>query len=152
MWLRMVLNSIIHLYFLTAEIIDMPSCPTVSGFLIFSYFIWVFYVHICLCTMYVSSACTGWEEDIRSPRTGVQMVVICHGGARNWTWILWKSSKSFQPLSHLSSHILLSERKHKYTQTCSCIKFTHRERAVYLWTQTILDQKYLKQRKHRGTG
>lgn len=40
-----------------------------------------------------------WEEGIRSPRTGVTMVITLHLGARNWTFILWKNR---QPSNHWS--------------------------------------------------
>ena len=62
------------------------------------------------------------EEHVRSPGTGVRIVVCHHVGAGNQTPLLCKSSKCFYLLSHPSSPSLQLLKEHCHLVTCNSIE------------------------------
>lgn len=65
----------------------------------FSFFfrsMWVFYLHVHLCTMYTPGAFGG-------QKMGLETVVNCHTDAGYPTQDLWKNRQCTKPLSHLFS-------------------------------------------------
>lgn len=79
----------------------------------------LFSLHLCLCILY-RQCLQKAEESFGSPDMGV--AVSCHRGARNWTWVFWKSTLEdcSQPLSHLSTSILT-------TAVCVCVCMCFRQ-------------------------
>jgi hypothetical protein len=60
--------------------------------LIFVLCVWMFWVHLCLCTIYIPCATRSQKREISSLELELQMVKNHHVGAWNVTNDIWKSS------------------------------------------------------------
>lgn len=111
---------------------DMLSCPAHSGFLVSS-FIWVFCLHVCLCTVDVPSACRGHQTSWNCTHRGCELP--CRYWERNPDSLeeqpeLLITEPSLQP--HLTT--LKKENTCIHKHTYLYIIYTERAICIYgLW-------------------
>ena len=72
----------------------------------FLFYVYECCLQVCLCTTFVHNPQIP-EEGIQFPRTGVQVVVSCHRGARNRICLLHKSNQCFQLQLHCLQFLTL---------------------------------------------
>lgn len=73
--------------------------------------VWVFCLHICLCTRCIPCAHGGQKWALDPLQLQLHMVVRDHMGAGNWTPVLWENSWCSYPWSHLFIfHVLFFEK------------------------------------------
>lgn len=59
--------------------------------IVFYLYVWLFCLHVYLCTVYVTGALRGHKRVLEALQL-VLRVVSQHVGAGYWTWLLWKNS------------------------------------------------------------
>lgn len=75
------------------------------SFLFFTLCVWVFYLHVYLCTACMSGTLRDQKRATDPSKLGLQRVMNCNVGAGNPAQVLKKSSQSSYPPSPLSSLI-----------------------------------------------
>lgn len=74
-------------------------------FFVFTLCVWMFYLHVCICTTYISGA-FGEQKSVRSPGTGVTDSCVSTCGYRELTQSLRKGSVCPSPPSRFPGLIV----------------------------------------------
>jgi hypothetical protein len=93
--------------------------------------VWVFCLHVYLCTACVQ--CPWRPKRVSEPlELELQVVVSCHGGAGNWTRVLWRTSQLF------SAAILLARVGFHNIPSHDVMHFNHKAQKRFLVRVDVL--------------
>ena len=80
--------------------------------------VWMFHLHGYAYTAHIPGVCRGWKRVLDPLQLELQMVVSCHVGAENQTWVLWKSSTITTHHTRPCFSFLILERPTYITHLC----------------------------------